>query len=191
MLLEFPSMLETPRLIIKKYERGDGVSLLNLLESNNNRVYLRDHITEASTVKTRKEAEIRIRQFIASWVARKRFVMGIWLKISHTYIGQIWIEPKKWEVPSFELGWFLDQNYQGQGIATEAARRSIDFLFDDLKAHKIIVLTRDDNERSYQLAKRCGFTQEGYFRDHGIKNGKRFGFYCLGLLKHEHTSKNK
>jgi ribosomal-protein-alanine N-acetyltransferase len=191
MLLDIPSMLETTRLIIRKYKKGDGESLLNLLESNNNREYLRDQITEASTIKTQKEAEIRIRQFIASWVERKRFVMGIWLKPSHICIGQIWIEPKKWEVPSFELGWFLDRTYQRQGIATEAAKKSIDFLFDDLKAHKIIVLTRDDNVRSYKLAERCGFTKEGYFQDHDVKDGKRFGLYCYGLLKHEHTSKNK
>lgn len=84
MLLDIPSMLETTRLIIRKYKKGDGESLLNLLESNNNREYLRDYITEASTKATQKEVEIRIRQFIASWVARKRFVLGIWLKTSHT-----------------------------------------------------------------------------------------------------------
>jgi len=191
MLLEIPAKLETTRLIIRKYKKGDGESLQNLLERNNNREFLIDHITEASTIKTKKEAEIKIRQFIAFWVARKRFVMGIWLKTSQTYIGQIWIEPKKWEVPSFELGWFLDRAYQGQGIATEAVRRSADFLFENLKAHKIIVLTRDDNIRSYKLAERCGFTKEGYFRDHNVKDGKRFGLYCYGLLKHDHTSKNK
>ena len=191
MLLDIPSKLETIRLVIRKYKKGDGESLLKLLESNNNREYLVDHITEASTINTQKEAEIRIRQFIASWVARERFVMGLWLKTSDTYIGQIWIEPKKWEVPSFELGWYLDRTYQGQGIATEAAKRSIDFLFADFQAHKIIVLTRDDNVRSYKLAERCGFTKEGHFRDHGVKDGKKFGLYCYGLLKYEHTSENE
>ena len=170
MLLEIPTMLETTRLIIRKYKKGDGKFIFNLLERNNNREFLRDHVNEASTIKTQKEAEIRVRDFIASWAARKRFVLGIWLKISEAYIGQIWIEPKKWEVPSFELGWFLDQAYQGQGIATEAAKRSIDFLFDDLKAHKIIVLTRDDNERSYKVAKRCGFIKEGHLRDRSTKS---------------------
>ncbi|MFX0052874.1 MAG: GNAT family N-acetyltransferase [Candidatus Hermodarchaeota archaeon] len=189
MLLEIPPIIKTTRLIIRKYKKGDGESFLKLLESNNNREYLKDHVTEATTITNQKEAEIRIRQFITYWVARERFVMGIWLKTSKSYIGQIWIEPKKWEVPSFELGWFLDRIYQGQALATEAANRAIDFLFNDLKAHKIIVLTRDDNERSYKLAERCGFTKEGHLKDHGIKNGKRFGLYCYRLLKYEYNSK--
>ena len=189
MLLESPSMIETARLTIRRYKKGDGESLLNLLERNDNREYLKDHVTEASTIKTQEEAEIRIRQFYAYWVARERFVMGLWLKTSKTYIGQIWIEPKKWEVPSFELGWFLERTYQGQGIATEAVRRAIDFLFNDFKAHKIIVLTGDTNEKSFKLAERCGFTKEGHLKDHGVKNGKRFGFYCYRLLKHEYSLK--
>ncbi|MFX1511394.1 MAG: GNAT family N-acetyltransferase [Promethearchaeota archaeon] len=189
MLLEIPTKIETPRLIIRKYTKGDGESLLNLLESNNNREYLQDHVDEASTINTQKEAENRIRELRAFWDAGERFVMGMWYKTTNRYIGQIWIEPKEWKVPSFELGWFLEQTHQGQGIATEAVRRAIDFLFNDLKAHKIIVYTRDNNVKSYKLAERCGFTREGHLRDHGIKNGKRFGLYCYGLLKHEYINK--
>lgn len=191
MLLELPSVIETTRLIIRKYKKGDGESLFNLLERNDNREYLKDHVNEATIVKTPEEAEIRIRQFIAYWVSRERFVLGVWLKSSQTYIGQLWIEPKHWEVSSFELGWFLDRTHQGQGFATEAVTTAIDFLFNNFKAHKIIVLTRDDNEKSFKLAERCGFIKEGHFIDHGVKNGKRFGLYCYRLLKYEYTSKSE
>ncbi|MFW9914114.1 MAG: GNAT family N-acetyltransferase [Candidatus Thorarchaeota archaeon] len=191
MLFDLPSRLETNRLIIRKYENHDGAALYRLLEKDDNREYLKDHVTEASTIATEEEAEIRVRELKADWVARNRFVMGIWLLTSGEYVGQIWIEPKKWEVPSFELGWFLEKSHQGQGIATEAAEASIHFLFDHLKAHKIIVLTRDDNPESYKLAERCGFIKEGHLRDHSMKNGKRFGLFCYGLLKSEFKGKNK
>ncbi|MHA2272856.1 MAG: GNAT family N-acetyltransferase [Candidatus Hodarchaeales archaeon] len=191
MLFDLPTRLETSRLIIRKYEKHDGVALYRLLEKNDNREYLKDHVTEASTITTEEEAEIRVRELNADWVARNRFVMGIWLKKPDVYVGQIWIEPKKWEVPSFELGWFLEKSHQGQGIATEAAEAAIHFLFNHLKAHKIIVLTRDDNPESYKLAERCGFTKEGHFRDHGMKNGKRFGLFCYGMLKNEFKAKNE
>ncbi|MHA2501227.1 MAG: GNAT family N-acetyltransferase, partial [Candidatus Hodarchaeales archaeon] len=136
MLFDLPTRLETSRLIIRKYEKHDGVALYRLLEKNDNREYLKDHVTEASTITTEEEAEIRVRELNADWVARNRFVMGIWLKKPDVYVGQIWIEPKKWEVPSFELGWFLEKSHQGQGIATEAAEAAIHFLFNHLKAHK-------------------------------------------------------
>lgn len=191
MQIELPLSIETKRLIIRKYRKGDGESLFDLLESNDNREYLKDHADEVSIVKTIDDAEVRIRQFISDWVAYTRFVMGIWMKSSKTYIGQIWIEPKKWEVPSFELGWFLERTHQGKGIATEAAKGSIEFIFDHLNAHKIIVFTRDDNVPSYKLAERCGFSKEGYFKDHSISNGKRYGLYCYALFKHEYIPEGK
>jgi RimJ/RimL family protein N-acetyltransferase len=186
MLLEIPSLIESDRLIIKRYEKGDGESLFDLLEMNENREYLKDHVDEVKTVKTPEDAEVRVRQLDAWWVARKRFVMGIWLKASGEYIGQIWIEPKKWDVPSFELGYFIERTHQDQGIATEAARRAIEFLFSDLQAHKIIILSRDDNERSRRLAERCGFEREGHLVDHDVIDGKRIGLFCYRLLRSDY-----
>lgn len=177
--------LETERLIIRKYAEGDGRELYLLLERNNNRDFLRENVEEVSSLKTEREAEIEIRKHAAEWAARDRFVMGIWLKSEYKYVGEIWIEPKKWEVPSFEIGWFLDQGYQGRGIATEAAWRSVEFLFNNLNAHKVIVITRDTNPKSQKLAERLGFRREGYLRESRIENGKRYGLLYYGMLKAE------
>jgi len=186
MLLELPSRSETNRLTIRKYEKGDGKELYQLLEKNNNREYLIEHIDEATNVKTEEDAEIRIQELSTDWITRTRFVMGIWLKSSGKYIGQVWIEPNKWEVPSFELGWFLERSHQGQGIATEANKATIQFLFNHLKAYKIIVITRDDNHKSSRLAECLGFIKEGHLRERSIKkNGSRVGLLYYGMLKSE------
>ncbi|MFX1500761.1 MAG: GNAT family N-acetyltransferase [Promethearchaeota archaeon] len=185
-ILELPSRIETKRLLIRKYESGDGKELFQLLETNNNREYLKEHIDEAVSVKTKEDAENRITELSFDWIDRKRFVMGIWLKSTKKYIGQIWIEPSKWEVPSFELGWCLDRVCQGQGIAIEAAKAAIQYLFNYLKAYKIIVITRDDNHKSYKLAERLGFIKEGHLRDHSVKkDGSRVGLLYYGLLKND------
>lgn len=183
-VLELPSKIETARLTIRKYEKGDGKELFQLLEANNNREYLKEYIDEATIVKTEADAEIRIQNLSKDWIERTRFVMGIWLKSSKKYIGQIWIEPNKWEVPSFELGWYLEQSLQKQGFATEAAKASINFIFNTLRAHKIIVITRDDNLRSAKLAERLGFKKEAHLREHSVKkDGSRVGLFYYGLLK--------
>jgi RimJ/RimL family protein N-acetyltransferase len=187
-LLNIPTQLDTERLIIRRYEKGDGRDLYLLLERNDNRDALREHVDAASSVKTDEDAEMRIRKHSAEWEARDRFVMGIWLKSESRYIGEIWIEPKKWEVPSFEVGWFLDRGYQGKGIATEAVRRSLVFLFNDLNAHKVIAIARDSNARSCKLAKRLGFRMEGHLRECGIEDGKRYGLLYYGMLKTEFSS---
>jgi len=142
LLWEFPRTLETDRLTVRKYEKGDGKDYFALFERNNNREELKEHVDEANSVKTEEQAEIRIREHEAEWIARKRLVLGVWLKETGECIGQIWIEPDKWEVPSFEFGYFIDSGYQRKGYALEASIRSLKFLFEDLNAHKVIIITR-------------------------------------------------
>jgi RimJ/RimL family protein N-acetyltransferase len=182
LLLEIPDHLETDKLVIRKYKRGDGGGSFALFERNNNRELLKEHVDEATDVATIEGAEIKVREHAAEWEARTRFVMGIWSKEDKLFIGEIWIEPKKWEVPSFELGYYLDSGFQGRGFAHEAAKRTLRFLFEDLQAHKVIILTCDTNEKSWKLAEHLGFLREGHLRECSAKDGKRWGLFHYGLL---------
>ena len=182
---KLPESLETGRLLVRKYKSGDGTAILALLERNNNRQFLLPNVEEVTKIKDIDAAEVKVRQHAEEWEARKRFVMGIWRKKDSLYVGEIWIEPNQWNVPSFELGWFLDAGFLGKGFATEAANRSLMFLFNNLQAHKVIVITRDTNLRSIKLAERLGFKREGHFREARIENGSRYGLVFFGLLKSE------
>jgi RimJ/RimL family protein N-acetyltransferase len=186
LLLELPEILETDTLVIRKYRRGDGEQYFDLFERNLNRDLLKEYVDEAADVTTKEEAEIKVREHAAEWEARTRFVMGVWLMKEELYIGQIWIEPKNWKVPSFELGYFLDSEHQGRGTAFEAATRSLKFLFDELHAHKVMILTRDTNEKSWKLAERLGFVREGHLRESGAESGRRWGLYHYGMLVDEY-----
>jgi len=185
LLLDVPTRLESERLMVRKYEEGDGRALHLLLERNGNREFLRENVEEVSSISSEEEAESVVRKRSAEWSAHDRFVMGIWLKSEDKYVGQIWIEPKNWGVPSFEVGWFLDQGYQGRGIATEAVRISLEFLFSSLRAYKVIAITRDTNLKSVKLIERLGFRREGHLRESGIQDGRRYGLLYYGMLRTE------
>lgn len=186
MLLEIPSTLETERLIIRCYKSGDGKSLFSLVDRN--REHLKETADYAKQIMDEIQAEIKIRELAANWVARTRFVMGIWEKEADTctYVGEIWIEPMKWDVPSFEIGWFLDKDREGRGLATEAAKASIAFLFEDLDAHKVVAKARETNIKSYRVAERCGFIKEGLLRDNARVGNTWVGLLCYGMLKSEY-----
>jgi RimJ/RimL family protein N-acetyltransferase len=183
---EIPYEFESKRLFIKRYEIGDEKDLLALLERNDNREFLKEHVDEATQVITLKDAKKRIKQLNDFWEKQEHFVMGIWLKETNTYIGGIWIQPDKWENPSFNLGYFLDKGYTGKGLATEAAKRSVKFIFQDLNATKIRIFTRDTNKRSYKLAERLGFTKEGHDRENIRYEGKMIGLFHYGMLRREY-----
>ena len=80
LLLEFPEILETENLVIRKYRKGDGKDNYDLFERNNNRELLKEFVDEATDITSEEDSEIKIRGHAAEWEARTRFVMGVWLK---------------------------------------------------------------------------------------------------------------
>ncbi|MHA1531954.1 MAG: hypothetical protein ACTSR6_08145, partial [Candidatus Heimdallarchaeota archaeon] len=60
------------------------------------------------------------------------------------------------------------------------------FIFEELKAYKVILITRDTNERSYLLAERLKFDKEIHFRESNKEGKSRFGLLYFGMLKTEY-----
>ena len=71
LLLEIPEQIESKRLVMRCYAKGDGKALFDLLERNDNREFLKEHVDEATDVQTLDEAEIRARVLRMWWIARK------------------------------------------------------------------------------------------------------------------------
>ncbi len=59
-----------------------------------------------------------------------------------------------------EIGYRLDPEYWGQGLATEAARAVRDHAFSDLKLDHVISLIHPDNAPSRRVAEKNGMTVE-------------------------------
>ena len=183
LLKDIPEIIQTEHTIIRRYQKGDGAAIYELAERNNNREHLKETADDIASLKSVEEAELKARKHRAEWAKRERFVAGVW--DGDLYIGEIWIEPDNWEVPCFEIGWFIDKGREGEGLAYEAAQACIQFIFKELEAHKVTAKTSDTNTRSYQLAERLGFVKEGHLREAEIKDGKRYGTLLYGLLRGE------
>jgi RimJ/RimL family protein N-acetyltransferase len=60
--------------------------------------------------------------------------------------------------PCVEIGWRLAQKHWGQGYATEAARASLNFGFENLGLSEIVSFTATANARSRAVMERIGMT---------------------------------
>lgn len=69
--------------------------------------------------------------------------------------------PKGWPEP--ELSWNLTEGAEGLGLAFEAARGVLDWLFTDRKWPSVISLVDPDNVSSVKLVERLGARPEGMF----------------------------
>jgi len=85
------------------------------------------------------------------------------LKADDTFVGWIGLT-RVWEpeelLPATEVGWFVDRSHWGAGLATEGARRSLDFGFDQLGLDRIIARYNPENVASGKVMEKLGMRHE-------------------------------
>lgn len=84
-----------------------------------------------------------------------------------------------------EIGCTLNKRFQGEGFATEALKRVVDFLFLELKKHRIITSIDPENMNSIKLVERLGFRKEAHFVESLFINGKWTDDVVYALLQKE------
>lgn len=83
---------------------------------------------------------------------------------------------------SCSAGYHLDESEQGKGYMHEALTATVDYLFKELKMHRVEAFILPENERSLRLIKRCGFVEEGIRTSYMHINGQwrdHISFYIL------------
>jgi RimJ/RimL family protein N-acetyltransferase len=87
--------------------------------------------------------------------------------------------------PAVEVGWRLARSRWGAGLASEAARASIDWGFRELDLDEIVAYTTPGNVRSWSLMERLGMTRDpdGDFPHPGIPPGDPRSGHILYRLK--------
>ena len=88
------------------------------------------------------------------------------------------------------LGYNLDRRAQGKGLMHEALVAAINYVFSDLKLHRIMANYMPANERSARLLRRLGFTVEGYARDYLFIAGE-WRDHILTSLTNDNASENE
>lgn len=84
-------------------------------------------------------------------------------KESGAVLGDIGIHFFGKEHLQVELGITLNKSFHGKGYAAEALAGLIDFLFNDLKKHRIMASVDPDNLASIRLMEHIGLRKEGHF----------------------------
>lgn len=70
-----------------------------------------------------------------------------------------------------EIGYFFHKEYWGMGFATEAAMMQIEYIFRELKLHKVIACCDKRNLASERVMQKCGMIKEGEFKKGRLHQG--------------------
>jgi ribosomal-protein-serine acetyltransferase len=86
---------------------------------------------------------------------------------------------------SAEVGYWLDAEFEGRGLAIRAVSAILDRAFGRLGLDRVELRTNPTNSRSRSVAQRLGFTQEGTLREAALFPNERRDEVVYGLLARE------
>ncbi len=80
------------------------------------------------------------------------------------------------------LGYWIDEELQGQGLMAESLRLVIDFSFDQAGLHRLNAACLPRNDRSINLLLKLGFEEEGFAKKYIRINGVWEDHRLFGLI---------
>jgi RimJ/RimL family protein N-acetyltransferase len=162
-LIDLPDRIETARLFLRAPRFGDGAAInAAVIESL---AHLRPWMPWAQDVPSIEASEEFARSASAKFISREELPYLAFLKNENKYLGGTGLHRINWDVPRFEIGYWIRASEQGKGYVSEAVIALTDFCFERLKANRVEIRMDDKNERSWRVAERCGFALEGLFRN--------------------------
>ena len=162
-LIDLPDVLHGPRLLVRPYRAGDGAALWEAVEES--REHIRPWLPWGPMHQSPADSEASVRRWQAKWLTREDLAVGLWDKATGRFLGGSGLHRINWDIPSFEIGYWLRQTAEGHGYMTEAGRLLCSLAFKTLGAQRVIIRCEAGNARSAAVAQRLGFVQEGILRN--------------------------
>jgi RimJ/RimL family protein N-acetyltransferase len=179
-----PFFLETPRLILRSFQDSDLEPFF---------AYRND--PEVSRYQGWKTPFLR--EAAAEFIAEAKIIQpgtpGVWMQLAlesretGALLGDIAFHLTKSNPRVAYLGYSLARASWGQGYASEAARKVLDYLFRVLDLHRVVADCDVDNQASIRLLERLGFRREAhYLESFWFEHENRWGSeYLYALLQRE------
>jgi ribosomal-protein-serine acetyltransferase len=172
----------TPEIEIRLFDADDAEVSYALVERN--RAYLREWLPWVDRTQSPED----IRTFITTiaipqYEANNGPNCGIW--VDGEFAGSIGCHPINWANRNCSLGYWVDATHQGKGIITKCCASMLDYLFDELGLHRVVIQCATGNTRSCAIPERLGFTREGVKREAELVSGRWLDLVVWSILDAE------
>ena len=178
-------VLETPRLILRRFQEGDGDYMYKNWASDS-------EVTKYLTWPTHPSVEVS-RKINASWVENYEkpdyYQWAIVPKELGEPIGSISVVSIIQEAEAVEIGYCIGRNWWGKGIVTEALQEVIRFCFENVEALRVSARHDPNNPASGKVMQKCGLKYEGTLRQSDWNNQGICDAAHYSILRREYTEK--
>lgn len=159
-LIDIPERIETPRLILRIPQAGDGGPLHKaILDGYEDLV---KWLCWSQLPPSVKETEEQCRIHHAKFILREDLRFLIIEKETNTTIGRCAYPFSliNWSIPHFGLSYFITKSYRGKGYAKEAINALTRVAFHTLNARKVFMQVDPENIASLKVPQALNFQLE-------------------------------
>jgi RimJ/RimL family protein N-acetyltransferase len=190
-LQDLPEEISGERLLLRPYRAGDGKALLEAIEESREKLQPWRPYEKSPVPPDEDETEAYVRNELEKWRQRQYLSMSIWEKETEQYLGGVGLYGIRWEVPSFQIGYWLRASAEGKGYMTEAASLLCDFAFQTLKAKRIEIRCDTRNVRSAGVPRRLGFRYEETLQCASLTpQGEPIGDFVFSMTLERYQTRN-
>lgn len=181
----FPERLETPRFVVRAYRVGDE-GLLNR-SVNRSFEHLHPWMPWAKPDTSLEESAQVVRRFMAQWLLRQEFILGIFAPDESELWGGTGFmlrgtTPLEWR--STEIGMWISVEQSGQGLGTAVLKALLRWGFTDWGWERMEWFCDSRNHASARTASRAGMQREACLRGNCIDHlGYRRDTLIFGMLR--------
>jgi ribosomal-protein-serine acetyltransferase len=170
-----------PNIEMRQFEVRDAEVVFTVADRN--REYLRQWLPWVDQTYSAAQVKDFIIRTLAQYHANQGPNTGIW--VGGQLAGSVGCHHIDWANRSCSLGYWLDSACQGQGVITRCCASMIDYLFGDLRLHRVVIQCGTGNTKSCAIPQRLGFTREGVLREAEWVNDRWIDLVVWSMLMEE------
>lgn len=179
-------VMETPRLCFRSIKRTDLEDVHNYASNPKTSQYLLWE-PHRSLEYTREFIEV----VLSKYKSGEYNDWAIVYKHNDKMIGTCGFTNIDEENNVVEIGYVINPEYWGMGIATEAVEVIIEFAFEELQANRVEAKFMFGNDASLAVMKKVGMKFEGYQREAMLVKGKYRTIGVASILRREYELNKK
>lgn len=155
---------------LRQLEQADAMDIFDAIDSQ--REYLGKWLPFVAFTKDVSDSE----EFVSSVInaPKERFELQFTIRKGDQFIGLIGFKDTDRANKKTEIGYWLSEKYQKQGIITRSVEKLCDFAFNELNLNRVQIKCAVGNQRSKNVPKRLGFKFEGIERHGELLTGNIF-----------------
>ena len=169
--LKVPTELCTDRLLIRTPKPGDGMVVYEAICESINE--LKPWIKFLQKTPTKENVEILIIRYYIQFLQRLTLSYLMFSKTTGEFIGFLIFHEINWEIPKFEIGYWIHSKFSKKGYMTEGVRKLVEVAFEELKANRVEIRCAANNVQSHAIPEKLYFKLEGVLEMNDLTANKK------------------